>query len=130
MKSSLIIDSCLDRCDFTQSDLRDLTYNKYPAFEGHNESVTSIAFSADGNYLASGSDDKTVKLWNVESQLEVVTLEGHSNNVTSVAFSPDGRYLASGSDDKTIKLWSIQSLSEFCTLQGHNASIYSIAFSV
>jgi WD40 repeat protein len=59
--------------------------------------------------LASGSGDKTVKLWSVESQKEVTTLQGHSSSVNSVAFSPDGKYLASGSADNTVKLWSIQS---------------------
>jgi WD40 repeat protein len=58
--------------------------------------------------LASGSEDNTVKLWNVESQKEVITLQGHSSEVYSVAFSQDGKYLASGSYDKTVKLWSIE----------------------
>ncbi len=71
--------------------------------------MNSVSFSPDGKFLASGSDDKTVKLWSVESQKEVTTLQGHSSEVTSVAFSPDGKYLASGSKDKTVKLWSIQS---------------------
>jgi WD40 repeat protein len=62
--------------------------------------------------LASCSQDKTVKLWSVESQKGVTTLQGHSSSVLSVAFSPDGKYLASGSDDKTVKLWSIDNFSE------------------
>ncbi len=58
--------------------------------------------------MASGSEDKTVKLWSVESQKEVTTLQGHDNIVNSVAFSPDGKYLASGSEDCTVKLWSVE----------------------
>jgi WD40 repeat protein len=58
--------------------------------------------------LASGSDDKTVKLWSVESQKEVTTLQGHDNIIYSVAFSPDGKYLASGSQDNTVKFWSME----------------------
>ena len=73
---------------------------------GHSNRVWSVAFSPDGQYLASGSLNKTVKLWHVESGECIRTMEGHSNYVLSVAFSPDGQYLASGSEDKTVKLWS------------------------
>ena len=74
--------------------------------EGHNDdNVTSLALSPDGKYLASGSFDKTIKLWRVETGECTRTMEGHSDGVFSVAFSPDGQYLASGSDE-TVKLWS------------------------
>ncbi len=69
----------------------------------------SVSFSPDGKYLASGSDDYTVKLWSIESQKEQATLRGHLHTVTSVGFSPDGKYLASGSYDNTANLWSVES---------------------
>jgi len=59
--------------------------------------------------LASGSDDNTVKLWNVQTGNCVRTLEGHSHWVMSVAWSGDSLTLASGSDDNTVKLWNMQS---------------------
>jgi WD40 repeat protein len=62
--------------------------------------------------LASGSDEKTVKLWSVESQKEVAMLQGHSSGITSVAFSPEGKYLASGSWDNTVKLWSMENYKD------------------
>ena len=72
----------------------------------HNSYVLSVAFSPDGNYLASGSHDNTIKLWDVKNGSTIWT-GSHNSYVNSVAFSPDGNYLASGSNDKTIKLWSI-----------------------
>ena len=64
---------------------------------GHSDVVYSVVFSPDGEYLASGSWDKTIGVWSVSSGKRIKTLTGHSNNVYSVVFSPDGEYLASGS---------------------------------
>ena len=64
-----------------------------------------MAFSPDGKRLATGSENNLVKLWDLTSGQEVLTLRGHSNLVTSVAFSPDGKRLATASFDNTAKIW-------------------------
>ncbi|NMG18281.1 AAA-like domain-containing protein, partial [Brasilonema bromeliae] len=78
--------------------LREVVYGlkERNRLEGHSSYVTSVVFSPDGKTLASGSRDNTVKLWNLNGQLQH-TLKGHSSYVTSVVFSPDGKTLASGS---------------------------------
>src|SRR5262245_47108300 len=74
-------------------------------FKGHTDSVTSVAFTADGKSIVSGSWDKTIKLWEVTTGKDRLTFKGHSDYVTAVALSEDGRLLASGSYDRTVKLW-------------------------
>ncbi|KXX78527.1 Vegetative incompatibility protein HET-E-1 [Madurella mycetomatis] len=73
--------------------------------EGHSDWVRSVAFSPDSRLIASGSADKTIKIWDTATGRCTQTLEGHSDWVSSVAFSPDSRLIASGSDDKTVKIW-------------------------
>ena len=78
-------------------------------FEGHEKVVNSVAFSPDGKYIASGSHDCTIRLWNVETgEAAFKPFEGHKDKVFSVVFSPNGEYIASGSKDHTIRLWNIK----------------------
>jgi WD40 repeat protein len=96
---------------------------------GHQGLVTALAFAPDGKTLVSGSDDNTVKLWDVASGKELRTLRGHAAPVRSVACSPDGKTLVSGSWDRTVKLWDVASGKELRTLQGHASDVASVAYS-
>ncbi len=96
---------------------------------GHTDGVWSVAFSPDSSQLASGSEDETIRLWDVVTGSEISRLTGHKDGVRSVAFSPDGSQLTSGSYDKTIRLWDVVTGVEMHRLTGHTHSVYSVAFS-
>ncbi|HEY0754917.1 MAG TPA: TIR domain-containing protein [Ktedonobacteraceae bacterium] len=95
----------------------------------HSDKVTSIALSSDGKTLVSGSYDKTIRVWNVQTGQTLYKLEGHSNGVRSVAISSDGQMLASGSYDQTIRIWNARTGQFLRTLKGHNDVIANITLS-
>ncbi|NEO54743.1 MAG: hypothetical protein F6K54_17650 [Okeania sp. SIO3B5] len=110
-----------------------VNYNSvYPMFKninliGHSDSVMSVSFSPNNQIIASGSKDKTVKLWNRRGKL-LKTLVGHKKWVNSVSFSPDGKMLASASDDGTVKLWSIDG-ELLRTIPAHDNWVLGVSFS-
>ena len=96
---------------------------------GHTGVVTGVAFSPDGILLATGSVDKTVRLWDVASGAAVRTLTGHSAGSWLVAFSPDGRLLATAGFHATARLWDPATGASVRTLTGHAGEVYGVAFS-
>ncbi|HKX60900.1 MAG TPA: protein kinase, partial [Verrucomicrobiae bacterium] len=97
--------------------------------KGHSRKGWAVAFSRDGQRLASSSDDKTIKLWNATNHQLTLTLTGHTKAVYGIAFSSNGRRLASASDDKTAKVWNTQTGRELLSLAGHKGGVYTVAFS-
>jgi WD40 repeat protein len=97
-------------------------------FSGHDRDVFAVAFSADGNRLASGSVDQTVRVWDVKTGKLLLTLKGHTFSVRSVAFSPTGKQLASSCHDGTIKIWDLTSKKEVRNLPVKNPG-GAVAFS-
>ncbi|WP_342596722.1 hypothetical protein VKI21_12220 [Cyanobacterium aponinum UTEX 3222] len=94
----------------------------------HTDSIISIVINSEGTLLASASDDRTIKLWDLPSGRLLNTLTGHTNSITSLVMNREETLLASASDDRTIKLWELSSgrLLHIHTLKGHTSSIRSL----
>ncbi|EUC41350.1 hypothetical protein COCMIDRAFT_8917 [Bipolaris oryzae ATCC 44560] len=98
--------------------------------EGHSDRVNSVAFSSDGARLASGSDDKTVKIWDAHSGQCLQTIEIHSSRIESVSFSPnDTTRVSLKLYNRTVKIWDLYSGECLQTLWGHTSQVDSVAFS-
>jgi WD40 repeat protein len=97
--------------------------------EGHTYSVSSVCYSPDGTRIVSGSDDKTVRVWDAISGSELLKMEGHTDSVYSVCYSPDGTRIVSGSRDNTVRVWDAVSGSELLKKEGHTYTVSSVCYS-
>jgi WD40 repeat protein len=95
----------------------------------HSNRVAALAFSPDGQTLASGSYDQTVRLWEVATGREQASFQGHSDQVNAVAFASSGRFLVSASHDRTVRLWDLAHRSQYAVFDGHAGAVTSVAFS-
>jgi WD40 repeat protein/serine/threonine protein kinase len=106
-----------------------LTHLEQRAFRGHLAEVISVAVSPDGQWVASTSLDRTVKVWELATGRERLTIHGHAGPIFSVAFSTDGQRLITGSEDKTARVWDAVSGRELLRLEGHTHNVELVAFS-
>ena len=99
-------------------------------FAGHDQDIYSLDFARNGRHIASGSGDRTVRVWDIEQGIEILTLS-IEDGVTTVAMSPDGTYVAAGSLDKSVRVWDTRGGHLYERLdgaEGHKDSVYSVAF--
>lgn len=99
-------------------------------FTGHEQDIYSLDFARNGRIIASGSGDRSVRLWDLESNTQIRNLS-IEDGVTTVAISPDNRFVAAGSLDKSVRVWDVNTGALVVRLegeQGHKDSVYSVAF--
>ena len=100
---------------------------------GHTNTVNTLAFKPESSILASGSDDDTIRIWdltwNAWKNRPVRTLRGHKGDVKAVAWSPDGTMLASAGENPTVRLWNPDNGNNTATLRGHKNDVEAVAWS-
>lgn len=99
------------------------------SFEGHTKTVHAVAFSPDGRRILSGSQDHTLKLWDLETASQLRNFRGHVRGVIWIGTSPDGRSVFSGSLDSTVKIWDAATGTELRSLAGHSSGVTASAVS-
>jgi WD40 repeat protein len=94
--------------------------------KGHKTWVRSVAVTPDSRFAISGSADETLKVWDLETGVEVRTLKGHTARVYAVTVTPDSRFIISGSWDNTLKVWDLETGVEVRTLKGHTGHVNAV----
>jgi WD40 repeat protein len=93
---------------------------------GHSSKISTLCPSKDGRFILSGSSDRTLKLWEIETKQCIRVFSGHKGDVTSISLSADGRYtISAGGEDRNLKLWDVESGNCIQTFQGYSDNIKS-----
>lgn len=107
----------------------DNTATRLRAFTGHAGTVTDLALLPDGKFLVTGSDDKTVRVWEVQSAKQMRSFQGHMTKILAVAVRGDGRQIASASEDGAIRLWDLSTSDDHRALTEATEPVWSVAVS-
>jgi WD40 repeat protein len=95
---------------------------------GHEGPIVALAYSFDGNRLATASEDSTTRVWDVRNGAEIAVLRGHGSSVNAVMFSPDGSQIATASSDSTVRLWDARTGNTLRIFKGHGKAVTSVVF--
>ena len=114
-------------CDYNKNNDKQ-KMNKFLNY--HNGGFTCLAITKDSSMLVSGSEDKCVRMWNINSKEQVACLNKHKNTVWCLALSHDDSLVVSGSLDRTLILWDIKSGSDLNVLKGHSKAVVAVRFNL
>lgn len=103
--------------------------NQLFTYRGHSSAVWSVAWSPDSKRIVSGSNDRTVQVWNAGDGGDSFTYRGHLSSVDVVTWSPDGQFIASGSDDGTVQVCNASNMSTVLIYPGHTSNVNALAWS-